>query len=207
MQLTRSKRAFDVAASLAGVVIASPLLLLLAIAVKVEDGGPVIFRQERVGRGGRRFRMLKFRTMVVDAESRGLRLTVGADPRITRVGQFLRRSKLDELPQLVNVIRGDMSLVGPRPEVPRYVELYSPAQRRVLDLVPGITDPASAEYVDESALLAESGDPERLYIEQIMPRKLALNLSYAEQATLSSDIAVILRTFGVIAGRRRRMGG
>jgi lipopolysaccharide/colanic/teichoic acid biosynthesis glycosyltransferase len=145
--------------------------------------------------------------MVVDAESRGLRLTVGADPRITRVGQFLRRSKLDELPQLVNVIRGDMSLVGPRPEVPRYVELYSPAQRRVLDLVPGITDPASAEYVDESALLAESGDPERLYIEQIMPRKLALNLSYAEQATLSSDIAVILRTFGVIAGRRRRTGG
>lgn len=202
MQLTRSKRAFDIAASLAGAVLVSPLLLLIAIAVKAEDGGPVIFRQERVGHGGRRFRMLKFRTMVVDAESRGLRLTVGADPRITRVGRFLRRSKLDELPQLVNVIRGDMSLVGPRPEVARYVELYSPTQRRVLDLVPGITDPASTEYVDESALLAESGDPERLYIEEIMPRKLALNLSYAEQATLRSDIAVILRTLGVITGRR-----
>lgn len=201
-----SKRTFDVIASVAGLVALSPLLLLIAAAIVAEDRGPALFRQVRVGRGARPFRMLKFRTMVVDADKLGPGLTVGADPRITRVGRFLRRTKLDELPQLLNVLRGEMSFVGPRPEVPRYVALYSPVQRRVLALTPGITDPASAEYVDESALLGRAPDPERLYVDVLMPRKLALNLEYAERATLGSDIAVILRTLGVIAGPRDRAG-
>jgi lipopolysaccharide/colanic/teichoic acid biosynthesis glycosyltransferase len=199
-----SKRTFDVIASVAGLVVLSPLLLLIAAAIVAEDRGPALFRQIRVGRGARPFPMLKFRTMVVNADKLGPGLTVGADPRITRVGRLLRRTKLDELPQLLNVLRGEMSFVGPRPEVPRYVALYTPAQRRVLALTPGITDPASAEYVDESAILGRAADPERLYVDVLMPRKLALNLAYAERATLGSDIAVILRTLGVIAGPRER---
>lgn len=199
--MSRSKRAFDVFASVAGLVLLSPLLAIIALAIKVGDWGPVLFQHERVGLDGRIFRMLKFRTMVTDAGT-GLPLTIGADARITTIGRLLRRFKLDELPQLVNVARGDMSLVGPRPEVPKYVALYTPEQRRVLALLPGITDPASAEYVDEANLLALAEDPERTYIEEVMPRKLQLNLAYAETATLRRDIAMILRTFGTIARRR-----
>ena len=200
--MTVGKRALDLVGSLLGLLVLSPLFVLVALVVKLGDGGPVFFRHERVGRDGRLFRMLKFRTMVVHAERVGPSLTVGADPRITPVGRVLRRTKLDELPQLVNVLRGDMSLVGPRPEVPFYVALYTPEQRRVLSLVPGITDPASETYVDEAAVLARAPDPERAYLDEIMPNKLRLNLQYAAHATLLSDVAMILRTVGAIVRRR-----
>jgi lipopolysaccharide/colanic/teichoic acid biosynthesis glycosyltransferase len=162
--------------------------------IKLDDGGAVFFRQVRVGRDGRLFRVWKFRTMIANAEQRGGPLTVGEDPRTTRIGRWLRRSKLDELPQLFNVLAGEMSLVGPRPEVPRYVALYSPDQRRVLDLVPGITDPASIVYRHESDLLARAPDPERHYIAVIMPEKIRINLAYAARATWWTDLVVVLDT-------------
>ena len=200
--MTFGKRAVDVAGAVAGLVVLSPVLAALALLVKAGDGGPVLFRQERVGRDGRLFWMYKFRSMVQDAERGGSLLTVGGDPRITPVGRLLRRTKLDELPQLLNVLRGEMSLVGPRPEVPRYVALYTAEQRRVLALVPGITDPAATAYIDEGALLARAADPEQAYVQQIMPDKLRLNLQYAARATVLTDVAVILRTLGVIARQR-----
>jgi len=189
-----SKRLFDLFWTILGLLVLWPLFLLVALLIKLDDGGPVFFRQERVGYKGRLFRIWKFRTMVVDAEKIGKPLTVGRDPRITRVGYWLRKFKLDELPQLFNVLAGEMSLVGPRPEVPKYVALYTPGQRRVLDLVPGITDPASIKYRDESEILARSPDPERTYVEEIMPEKIRLNLEYAERATVWSDFIVILCT-------------
>jgi lipopolysaccharide/colanic/teichoic acid biosynthesis glycosyltransferase len=190
-----AKRAFDLALTVPALLLCSPELFAVAMLIKLDDGGPVFFRQERVGFRGRPFQMWKFRTMIVDAERRGGQLTIGGDPRVTRVGRFLRRTKLDELPQLFNVVRGEMSLQGPRPEVPRYVALYSPEQRRVLELVPGITDPASIAYRDESELLAEAADPERTYVEQIMADKIRINLEYADRATLWSDLGVLFRTF------------
>lgn len=193
----RSKRVFDATAAFAGLVLLAPILLLIALAVRTGDGGPAFFRQERVGRNGRPFRMWKFRTMMVGAERMGRALTIGRDARITRVGRVLRASKLDELPQLINVLKGEMSLVGPRPEVPRYVALYSQEQRAVLELVPGITDPASIRYGDESALLADAVDPERTYVEEILPDKLRINLEYAARATFRSDLAIVLQTLVV----------
>src|SRR5262249_43446823 len=148
----------------------------------------------RVGFRGQPFRMWKFRTMVPDAETQGNQLTAAGDPRITRVGVWLRRFKADELPQLLNVLVGEMSLTGPRPEGPRYVSMYDDQQRRVLDLVPGITDPASIAYFNESEMLAQSSDPERTYVEEIMPDKIRMNLEYASQATLWTDVKVIVRT-------------
>lgn len=198
--MTPAKRLFDLAAAGTGLLVLAPLLAAIAAVILVEDGRPVFFRQERVGRDGRPFRIWKFRTMVRDAERRGTAITVGRDPRITRIGHWLRRFKLDELPQLWNVVRGEMSLVGPRPEVPRYVALYTPEQRRVLALVPGITDPASIAYRDEAALLAESDDPERLYVERIMPDKIRINLDYAARRSLWSDLRVILETLVKIGG-------
>jgi lipopolysaccharide/colanic/teichoic acid biosynthesis glycosyltransferase len=172
----------------------APALALIAVLVKVTSRGPVLFVQERVGRGGVPFRLLKFRTMASDAPRRGPALTVGGDPRITRIGRMLRRWKLDELPQLANVLRGDMSLVGPRPEVPCYVARYTAAQRRVLAVRPGITDPASLSYVDESQLLATFDDPERGYVDVVLPRKLSLSLAYLDHRTLRSDLALLART-------------
>ncbi|GAH17100.1 unnamed protein product, partial [marine sediment metagenome] len=152
--MSLGKRLFDLFWASLGLVLLSPLFLILALLIKLADGGAVFYRQERVGWRGRPFRVWKFRTMVMNAERMGKPLTVGDDPRITAAGRFLRRFKLDELPQLFNVVRGEMSLVGPRPEVAKYVRLYTPGQRRVLDLVPGITDPASIKYRDESDILA-----------------------------------------------------
>lgn len=146
--------------------------------------------------------MLKFRTMIVDAERMGKQLTVGRDPRITRVGYWLRKTKLDELPQLINVIRGEMSLVGPRPEVPRYVAAYDAEQRKVLDLRPGITDPASITYYDESDLLAGAPDPEMMYLAEVMPEKIRINLEYARRANILSDLGIILRTIFRMVNRR-----
>lgn len=193
------KRLLDVTASGAGLLVLSPLLLLIALAIRLDSPGPVFFRQERVGRDGRPFRIYKYRTMRVDAEKLGAPITVGRDPRITRVGHWLRKSKLDELPQLLNVLKGEMSLVGPRPEVPKYVALYTPEQRRVLSIKPGITDLASIAFRDENDLLAGQTDPERFYVEEIMPRKLELNLEYLERASVGYDLWLIARTFWRIA--------
>lgn len=188
------KRLFDVLSAFAGLLLLMPLFILVAAAIKLDDGGPVFFRHERIGKGNKPFGMYKFRSMRVDAAQHGGPLTVGGDPRITRSGRWLRKSKLDELPQLWNVLRGEMSLVGPRPEVAKYVSLYTAEQRKVLDLVPGITDPASIKFRDEEQLLAQANEPERIYIETIMPEKIRLNLEYAAQATFWRDIGVILLT-------------
>lgn len=189
-----TKRFFDLCLTLLGLLIIWPLLLLAALAVKFDDWGPIFFRQERVGYLGHPFKMWKFRTMVVNAERMGRSITVGRDPRITRVGHWLRKCKLDELPQLFNVLAGEMSLVGPRPEVPRYVALYTAEQRKVLDVFPGITDPASIQYRDENALLAQATDPDFTYEHEIMPAKIHLNLQYAEKGSLLKDAAIILQT-------------
>jgi len=188
------KRVFDLTFSLLGLLVLWPVLAAVALGIKLSGGGRAFFRQQRVGLGGRIFKIWKFRTMVENAEQLGKLLTVGPDPRITPIGFWLRRSKLDELPQLFNVLRGDMSLVGPRPEVPHYVERYSAGQRRVLNLMPGITDPASIRYRNENDLLATSANPEQTYTEEIMPEKIRLNLEYAVRANLATDFAVILKT-------------
>ena len=189
-----ARRALDVVASAVGLVLLSPVLAAVTVAIAATSPGPVFFRQVRVGRGGAQFRIFKFRSMRVDAEAVGGQLTVDGDPRVTRVGAFLRASKIDELPQLINVLVGDMSLVGPRPEVPRYVALYTPEQRRVLAVRPGITDPASIRYRDEAAVLARAEDPERAYVDEVLPHKLAINLAYLDRRTLASDVGVILAT-------------
>ncbi len=192
--MSLGKRVTDFTCSGLGLLLLSPLLLAIALAVWLGDRGPVLYRQERVGRGSRPFTMLKFRSMVTGADRKGRLVTVGGDERVTPVGRWLRRLKLDELPQLLNVLRGEMSLVGPRPEVQRYVDLYTAEQRLVLELVPGITDPASIKYRDEETVLAGYDDPDRAYVEVIMPDKIAINLSYAARATVLSDLAVILKT-------------
>lgn len=200
-----AKRIFDLLGAAAALLLLSPLLLLTAVLVKLDSPGPVFFRQERVGRGGVPFRIHKFRTMRADAPARGLPLTVGDDPRITRVGAFLRRTRIDELPQLIDVLQGTMSLVGPRPEVPRYVAHYPSALReRVLAVRPGLTDPASLAYIDEGALLAQAADPEREYVERILPLKLQSAADYAASASLRTDLGVLWRTAGVLLGRSWR---
>jgi lipopolysaccharide/colanic/teichoic acid biosynthesis glycosyltransferase len=177
-------------------------MLAIALWIRLDSPGPVFFRQQRVGQHGRLFRIHKFRTMVADAPARGPAVTVGADPRITRAGGWLRRSKLDELPQLLDVLAGDMSIVGPRPEVPQYVALYPPDLReRVLAVRPGITDPVSLRFADESAVLAKSADPEREYREVVMPAKLREAAAYAASATLWSDLGVIGRTLWLLVRR------
>ena len=189
-----AKRAMDIVISAAALCVLWPVLLLIALAIVIDDPGPVFYRQVRVGRGGRPFRIFKFRTMVVDADKKGLSITVGRDSRITRVGAFLRKTKLDELAQLLNVLMGQMSFVGPRPEVPRYVELYTPYQRQVLLVRPGITDYASIAYRNENDLLAGADDPERMYIETIMPDKIELNMKYLREISPLADVRLILKT-------------
>jgi len=196
-----TKRLFDLCLTIPGLLVLWPALLVIALLIKLDDGGAVFFRQLRVGRYGRAFRVWKFRTMIARAEQCGGPLTVGDDPRVTRVGRWLRHSKLDELPQLFNVLAGQMSLVGPRPEIPHYVALYTPDQRRVLDLVPGITDPASIAYRDESALLAQAPDWERQYVEVIMPEKIRLNLAYAARATRWKDFLIVVVTLLSLVSR------
>lgn len=189
------KRLFDIVCSGLGLLMLSPALVVIALWVKKDSAGPVFFRQERVGLRGRLFHIHKFRTMVVDAETKGLQLTVGQDTRITPSGFFLRRYKLDELPQLIDVLLGDMSLVGPRPEVPKYVEKYPAATRElVLSVRPGITDFASIEFSDENAMLEGAVDPEKVYVEQLLPIKLAYYQRYVENRTLWLDLKLIART-------------
>jgi len=187
------KRTFDLLASGVGLIVLSPVLLGIALAVLLTSPGPALYRAQRVGQHGKEFTLYKFRSMVVNADQHGPGITAANDSRVTRVGRFLRRTKLDELPQLLNVLRGDMSFVGPRPEDPRYVELYTPEQRRSLEQRPGITSMASLAYRHEERMLSGE-DWERVYVEQVMPAKLAIDLKYAERATLWQDIALILRT-------------
>ncbi|MBN1069004.1 sugar transferase [Clostridium botulinum] len=188
------KRIFDFACSTLGIIILSPIFILISIMIKTGSDGPVFFKQIRVGEDGKDFEILKFRTMVVDAEKLGKQITVGNDNRITKIGSFLRKYKLDELPQLINVFKGDMSLVGPRPEVPRYVKIYNDEQRKVLEVKPGITDLASIRYKDENALLGKAENPEEFYINTIMPDKLALNLEYINKSNVFFDIYIIVKT-------------
>ncbi len=197
-----AKRVFDLLGAAFALALLSPLLLAIALWIKLDSKGPALFRQQRVGRYGRTFAIHKFRTMVADAPERGPQITVGDDPRITAAGAFLRRSKLDELPQLIDVLAGHMSLVGPRPEVPAYVAHY-PAELRdkLLALRPGITDPVSLEFADENDKLARAADPEREYIEVLLPRKLRAALSYAERATLWTDLVVLARTLALLLQR------
>ena len=193
------KRIFDLFFSFLGVLFLAPLFLLISILIKLDSPGPVFFRQERVGRFGKIFRILKFRTMCLDAEAKGHQITVGADPRITKFGHLLRKIKIDELPQLFNVIVGDMSLVGPRPEVPRYVDLY-PAMLRelVLSVPPGITDYASVEFRDESTILGLAVDPEKAYIEEVLPVKLHHYQRYIAERSLWVDLKLIMNTVKAI---------
>jgi lipopolysaccharide/colanic/teichoic acid biosynthesis glycosyltransferase len=192
-----AKRAFDLLGAALALVLLSPLMLAVALWIKLDSPGPVFFRQQRVGRHGVPFDIHKFRTM--DSRAVGLPLTVGEDPRITRAGRFLRRTRIDELPQIIDVLRGCMSLVGPRPEVPRYVALYPAALReRALAVRPGITDPASLAYIDEATQLARAADPEREYVEVILPAKLKHAADYADHATLATDLRVLWRTVRVL---------
>lgn len=188
------KRGLDVLGAGLGLLLLAPVAVLLGLLVKLSDGGPIFYGQIRVGRGGREFRIWKFRSMVVNADKLGIAVTKDADPRITRVGRFLRKTKLDELPQLWNVLAGEMSLVGPRPEVPRYVAKYTPEQRTILELKPGITDLASLLFRHEEALLRGVPDVESFYVRHCLPQKIELNREYAARAGLFQDIGIILRT-------------
>lgn len=189
------KRLFDILSSGIGLVVLSPLFAVLAIWIKADSRGPVFYRQVRVGRGNKDFRLYKFRSMRPDSDKLGLITVGGHDPRVTRSGYYIRKYKLDELPQLINVFVGDMSIVGPRPEVRKYVDMYTPGQMRVLSVRPGITSLASIRYRNENEILAASDDPDRCYIEQVMPDKLAIDLEYVDRATLWNDICLIFSTF------------
>lgn len=196
------KRLFDFCVSAAGLIILSPALLLIAALIRLDSRGSIFFRQERVGQFGRIFKIHKFRTMIVDAELRGMQITVGADPRVTKVGAFLRRYKLDELPQLIDVFVGDMSLVGPRPEVPRYVACYPKALRElVLSVRPGITDRASIEFKDENQILGRTTDPHQAYVNEVLPIKLGYYAEYVRNRSLLKDIQIILLTLRAIVSR------
>ncbi len=187
-------RVCDIVFSFFGLLFLSPLFLIIALWIIIDNPGPVFYRQQRVGKDGKDFGLLKFRSMRVGADKMSL-ITIGdRDPRVTRAGYYIRKYKIDELPQLWNVLTGDMSLVGPRPEVRRYVDLYTDEQRKVLSVRPGITDYASIEYIDENRLLAQSTDPDKTYIEQIMPAKIALNMRYIDHQTLGEYLKILFLT-------------
>ncbi|MGO9114286.1 MAG: sugar transferase [Thermoguttaceae bacterium] len=193
------KRLLDMTVAAAGLLVLSPLLAVVALLVRLTSRGPVFFRQERMGRDFRPFRIYKFRSMVEDAPRKGNSVTFGADPRITRLGRFLRATKIDELPQLINVLLGDMSLVGPRPEVRKYVEMFRDDYEEILRVRPGITDPASIKYRNESELLGRVEDPENEYIARVLPEKIRLAKEYAQNSSLWLDLMIILKTIHVVA--------
>ncbi|WP_195499850.1 sugar transferase [Alistipes timonensis] len=195
------KRFFDLVASGLGLLVLSPLFLVLAVWIKCDSKGPVFYRQVRVGRNNGDFRLYKFRSMRVGSDKRGLITIGGHDPRVTRSGYYIRRYKLDELPQLINVFVGDMSLVGPRPEVRKYVDLYSPEQMHVLDVRPGITDLASIRYRNENELLEQVDDPERYYVDVIMQDKLRINLEYVANHSFRGDFKLICQTFKAVVSK------
>lgn len=192
------KRLTDIIFSLSGLIILFPVFLVIALLVKFNSKGPVFYLQQRIGKKGIPFRIFKFRTMYLGSDRQGLLTVGGRDPRVTSSGYILRRYKLDELPQILNVLIGNMSLVGPRPEVEKYVRLYNEEQRKVLSVKPGITDYASIEYANENELLATAVDPEKVYIEEVMPAKLALNLKYIKEQSFYTDMTIILSTIARI---------
>lgn len=192
------KRIFDIIVSLLILIVLSPFFLLLALAVKLDSKGPVFYRQVRVGRYNQDFKIFKFRTMVQDADRVGPPLTVGDDPRVTRVGRFIRKLRLDEFSQILNVLGGSMSLVGPRPEVRKYVDAYTPEYMATLLIRPGITASSSIAFKDEDKILNFGGDPERIYVEQILPPKMDLNLKYLRNIGLCNDIKVLFQTVGAV---------
>lgn len=189
------KRLFDIVCSGCGLIILSPLFLIIAIWVKLDSPGPVFYKQVRVGRGNKDFKLYKFRSMRVGSDKKGLITVGGRDPRVTRSGYYIRKYKLDEFPQLINVFIGDMSLVGPRPEVRKYVDLYTPEQMHVLDVRPGITDMASICYRNENEMLAKAEDPESYYRDVIMQDKLRINLDYVANHSFFGDLGLIFKTF------------
>jgi lipopolysaccharide/colanic/teichoic acid biosynthesis glycosyltransferase len=195
------KRLLDLFCAIAGLIVLAPLLLMVTLAVKIGSRGPALFGQERIGRGGRPFKIWKFRSMVCGADKIGPLITASGDSRITKIGRYLRQSKLDELPQLWNVLIGDMSFVGPRPELPFYVRDYTPEQRQVFTVRPGITDPAALEYRHEEEILAKAADRERFYREVVLPHKLTLNLEYIKALSFRHDLTLIVRTLGAIFRR------
>jgi lipopolysaccharide/colanic/teichoic acid biosynthesis glycosyltransferase len=192
------KRLFDICASFVGILVLLPFFIIIALCIVLDSRGGIFYRQERIGKGGKPFRLLKFRSMRSNADKAGLLTVGGRDSRVTRMGYFIRKYKIDEFPQLINVLKGDMSIVGPRPEVRKYVDLYTEEQRKVLSVRPGMTDPASIAYSDENELLGKAADPEKVYIEEIMPEKLRLNLSYISRHNVVEDIKIIFRTFAKI---------
>jgi lipopolysaccharide/colanic/teichoic acid biosynthesis glycosyltransferase len=196
------KRVFDVGCSLLALFLLSPLLLLIAVVIKVSSRGPVLFRQKRVGKNGRLFEILKFRSMRINAEQEGPPITSAGDKRVTAVGAVLRRTKLDELPQFGNVLMGDMSLVGPRPEVPKYVAMYSDRHRVLLSIRPGITDPATIEYRHEEELLGRHSDPEEFYVQQILHQKLAVSLEYISRISFRHDMQLMFLTVLAVLNTR-----
>lgn len=197
-----AKRLFDIVGAAAGLAVLSPVLLVLAARIKLTSAGPVFYRGMRVGLHGRPFRIFKFRTMVINAEQLGGPSTADDDPRITKVGRFLRKFKLDELPQLINVLVGDMSVVGPRPEVRHYVDMYTEAEKVILTVRPGITDWASLWNPDEGAVLAGTPDPERTYLEKIRPQKIKWQLEYVRRRSFFVDLGIIARTIATIVLRK-----
>lgn len=191
-------RFFDIVGSLIGIIILSPVFLIVAIFIKLNSKGPVIYRQKRVGKKGVEFSLFKLRSMYVDADKRGLLTVGGRDSRITPVGYFIRKYKLDELPQLWNVLKGDMSIVGPRPEVKKYVDLYTEEQKKILDVRPGITDMASITYRNENEILASKDDPEKFYIENILGKKIELNYMFIKEPTVVNYFKIIFFTLGKV---------
>jgi lipopolysaccharide/colanic/teichoic acid biosynthesis glycosyltransferase len=196
------KRLFDASGAALGLLLTSPLLLVCAVAARLDSAGPIFFRQRRIGQGGKPFEIIKFRTMVQHPDKNGLKITVDGDSRITTIGKGLRKLKLDELPQLFNVLTGEMSLVGPRPEVPEYVAAYNSEQMRVLEVKAGITGPSSLAYINEEAVLRDQDDPEKFYVERLMPRKLDLDLAYCEKVTFLGDMKLILATLSKLIKRK-----
>jgi lipopolysaccharide/colanic/teichoic acid biosynthesis glycosyltransferase len=195
------KRLFDIICSSIGLIVISPFLFLGAILIKLDSKGPVFYRGKRIGRYGKQFRIYKFRTMVVDAEKLGGPSTADDDPRITKIGRLIRKYKLDELPQLINVLKGEMSFVGPRPEVQHYVDMFNEEEKPILNVRPGITDWASLWNPDEGAILAGSSDPEKTYMEKIRPQKIRLQLKYVNERSFWKDLKIILMTLKAIVVR------
>jgi lipopolysaccharide/colanic/teichoic acid biosynthesis glycosyltransferase len=197
------KRVFDIAVSLAALILLVPVLAVIALLVKLSSPGPVFYRQRRVSRGGRLFQLFKFRTMVVGADRLAPNVSATGDPRVTRVGSFLRRSYLDELPQLLNVLRGDMSLVGPRPETPEFVDLYTPEERRVLTVRPGLAGPSTLAFMDEADLLARAPDPVSFYETTVLHERVRADLAYLERRSIGYDIRLLAQQVMAIVGRLR----
>ncbi len=201
------KRMLDVLGALAGLIIISPILGFCAIAIRLDSPGPVFFRQWRTGVRGRPFQIFKLRTMVQDADEKGPKITAAGDGRITRFGKWLRKTKLDEIPQLINVLRGEMSIVGPRPEVPEYVAAYSPEQRRLLEFKPGITGPASLKFIEEEHLLATDPDRENFYVRTVLARKLEIDLAYCQRIGFLGDVRFVLCTIGKLLNPAKQKRG